>query len=143
MKNKEKILIALASFSFFLIVYLVIASKEVKVPNEKVLKEELVIEKVDLVALKNNYQKAVKIVYNSLENNITDSLSPSDASLDPQKYLLETKNKLMGLVVPEEYKIFHLSLIMLIDGVINNNFVLDDNFQSELNKIGEKNPWLK
>ena len=114
MKNKEKILIALASFSFFLIVYLVIASKEVKVPNEKVLKEELVIEKVDLVALKNNYQKAVKIVYNSLENNITDSLSPSDASLDPQKYLLETKNKLMGLVVPEEYKIFHLSLIMLM-----------------------------
>jgi len=147
MKNKEKILIALASFSFLLIVYLVIASKELKMPTVEAPKEQAQktqqtqVKKVDLAVLKTTYQNSVRNIYASLEKNTSTWLSLSDTP-DPQKYLLETKDKLMGLVVPEEYRIFHLTLIKLIDGVADNNFVIDEEFQKGLNKIGQENSWL-
>lgn len=138
MKNKEKILIALASFSFFLIVYLVIASKEIKVPKAEVAKEQVKTEKVDLAVLKTTYQDSVRNIYSRLK----DDSESNNKEIDINKELLSIKDGMMSLVVPEEYKTFHMSLIMLIDGVINNNFVLDDNFQKKLNKIGQDNSWL-
>ena len=141
MKNKEKILIALASFSFFLIVYLVIVSKEIEMPSEKVVKEETVIEKVDLVALKSNYQEAVRVVYAQLNNEVKFTGSSTE-EIDIDEKLLEIKNKMMSLSVPGEYRIFHLSFIMMIDKVLSDELVIDREFQDGLDKIGQENLWL-
>lgn len=143
MKNKEKILIALGSLSFFLLVYFLIASKKIEMPKNNIVKNEAPKEqvaKVDLEKLKNNYEKSVKVVYEQLQK---DAEGVDGKDIDVNNELETFKNKLVGLTVPEEYKIFHLSFILLIDNVLNNNLVLDENFQNELNKIGKDNPWLK
>jgi hypothetical protein len=143
MKNKEKILIALASFSFFLIVYLIIASEPIEMSENTITVKEEKIEKVDLALLESNYRENVKNIYIKLQEDVYSWLNLSDASLDPINEISRIKNDLMSLVVPEEYRSFHVGLIVLIDKIINNNFVLDDDFQAELNKIGLENVWLK
>ena len=146
MKNKEKILIGLASFSFFLIVYLVIASQKIEIPTklatDKKMNEEVVAEKTDLRELKKIYQETVKSIYTQLENSSRD-VGTSTERINPNDELLKIKGRLISITVPEEYRSFHISLIILIDKVLNNNFVMDENFQAEINKIGEGNTWLK
>ena len=141
MKNKEKILIALASFSFFLIVYLLIASKKIEMPNEKVIKKEPVIEKIDLALLKDDYQKAVKIVYSQLNDEFKLTASSTE-KINVDEKLLEIKNKMISLSVPEEYRIFHVSFILLIDKVLSKEFIMGGEFQNGLDKMGEENLWI-
>ncbi|MDA3839767.1 MAG: hypothetical protein PF572_01640 [Patescibacteria group bacterium] len=141
MKNKEKILIALASFSFFLIVYLVIASKEIEMPNEKVVKEEIKIEKVDLAMLESTYQEKVRGIYFQLKDD-ANLVASSTEEINVDEKLTGIKNSLMSLVVPDEYRAFHLSLVVTIDRIIENNFILDSDFQLEIEKIGQDNLWL-
>jgi len=143
MKNKEKILVALASLSFFLVLYFLIASKKIEIPNEKIIKseepkEELV--KVDLEELKNKYTESVKTIYGDLQE---DTREINKEEIDIEKELKSFKKKLITLTVPSEYRVFHLSFIMLIDNVLNNGLAFDERFRNELNKIGEDNPWLK
>lgn len=141
MKNKEKILIALASFSFFLIVYLVIASKKIEMPKEKIIKNESVIEKVDLVALKSNYQKTVKVIYSQLNDEFKLTATGTE-EMNIDEELLEIKNKMISLSVPEEYRIFHVSFILLIDKVLSDELIINEGFKSGLDKLGEENFWL-
>ncbi len=141
MKNKEKILIALASFSFFLIVYLVIASKKIEMPTEKIVKEDPVIEKEDLVQLKSSYQETLKNIFIQLSDE-TENIGTSTEEINVNEELLRIKNVMMSLIVPEEYRSFHLSLIILLDKVIENNFVLDEDFQLAIKEIGQQNLWL-
>ena len=141
MKNKEKILIALVSFSFFLIVYLVIVSKKIEMPKEKIIKNEPAIEKVDLVALRSDYQETAKMVYAQL-NSEDKLLASSTDEVNVDEKLLGIKNTMILMSVPEEYKIFHVSLILLIDKVLNDEFMMDGEFQDGLDVLGRENMWL-
>lgn len=135
MKNKEKILIALASLSFILVVYLIIVSKEVQIPNEKFVDEKPEIVKVDLVALENDYKNAVKVIYGDLKRDIESPVNTKDN-------LENLKIRLMSIRVPEEYRTFHIGLVMLIDSIIEKGDIIDDSFKQSVYNIGLDKEWL-
>ncbi|PLX21924.1 hypothetical protein C0584_01135 [Candidatus Parcubacteria bacterium] len=141
MSKKEKILISLATLSFFLLVYLLIVSREIKVPSEQ--SEQINQEQVapvDLVALESEYKETMKEVYSQLRNKLDESIENKD---ETNEEMLSLKNKVMGLTVPAEYRAFHISLVLVMDNIIKNDLEDTGSLAEELDKIGNENNWLK
>lgn len=139
MKNKEKILLALFSFSFILLVYLFIVSKEIKIEDERKVsvKEEMPV--VDLLELENDYQRETKNLYVKLKTSI-ESNNLEKSELD--KSLLEIRGGLMSLTVPEDYRTFHLGLVMLIDDVVENDKEIDSGLKEIVDRMQIENSWI-
>ncbi len=139
MKNKEKILLALFSFTFILLVYLFIVSKEIKIEEEKEVSVKEKMPVVDLVELENDYQKETKDLYAKLKTSI-ESNNLEKSEID--KSLLEIREALMSLTVPEDYKTFHLGLVMLVDDVLENDKEIDSGLKEIVDRMQIENNWI-
>lgn len=148
MNNKQKILLALFSLSFLLLVYLIIVNRETKTEEADVSikqadvslkQEELPV--VDLAEVENSYKIEASNIYIDLKTNIENNGLEKE---ELNNNLLSIKNRLVNpeLIVTEEYRDFHISLILLVNKIVDNNYEIDDDIREEMKKISTDNQWI-
>jgi len=169
MNKQTKIIIILSFISIVILLYIVFTSKIVSIKNEKGSlsnnSPQSKLIKIDPVELKENYLKNMKPAFSDFEGIINDLGITDDQVLASTSLLLDTssssqdkldkmieevselKISIMNFTVPEEFKDFHLDLVMsfndLRDFIDNQS---DEDREKVVRVISEaksKYNWLK
>lgn len=145
MNKREKILLSLASLVFLLVVYLVIASKDV--PLEPSTQNsglnssnDSTSEKIDLAEMELQYRQEAEDIFVELKKNVNRFDREKEELKDD---LEKTKAEIMALRVPADYRSFHIGLIMVVDGILNGSFDEKSGIMEELQNLSKENSWLE
>ncbi len=135
--HHHKIAIFIAVFVTIILCVIILIQLNLKQENNQQIKQtEQIATEQKKVELQNNYENEVKTILNNYLNlRIAEEF-------DCKSEVSSTVNKILNLVVPVEYKKFHLELVVLLDKENANCETGFDVLDNEWELFLKKYEWL-